>query len=185
MEGLLTARAPTLTDRLRWAIAGWPRRLRYAVAHWMLGMVARLAGGGNLMAHARRELPVAGDDEMQSLMNRQLLQIVAVFSTHGHSGFSASYAAGVLEKLLRFEPLGPLTGEPGEWIDHGDGVFQNNRCSRVFKQPDRFNGQAYDLDGRVFREPSGACYTNRESMVPITFPYTPKTEYIDVPGDRA
>jgi hypothetical protein len=181
MDGLVEARAPSLVDRIRWTLAGWPRHLRHVVAQWMLGMVARLAGDDNLMAHARSELPVAGDDEMQSLMNRQLLQMVAVFSTHGHSGFSASYAVGVLEKLLRYQPLGPLTGGPEEWNEVGDGVYQNRRCSRVFKQADRFNGQAYDLDGRVFREPSGACYTNRDSMVPITFPYTPKTEYVNVP----
>lgn len=135
---------------------------------------------GNLMAHAQRELPKPDGDEMQEQMNRSLLELVLVFSTHGHSGFSASYATSRLEKLLRFEPLGPLTGEPDEWIDHGE-CMQNTRCGTVFKQPDRFNGQAYDIDARIFREPNGACYTNWDSMVPITFPYTPTREYIDVP----
>lgn len=136
----------------------------------------------NLMAHADMELPRPDGDEMQSLMNQQLRELVLVFSTHGHSGFSASYAVGALEKLLRFEPLGPLTGEPEEWTEVGAGVFQNRRCSHVFKQADRFDGQAYDIDGRIFREPSGACYTNGNSFVPITFPYTPKREYVEVPA---
>lgn len=137
------------------------------------------ADPGNLLTHAERELPPA-DDEMQALMNTQLKEMILVFSTHGHSGFSASYAISALAKLLRFEPLRPLTGEPDEWNEVGDGVFQNNRCSHVFRQIDRFNGQAYDINGRVFREPSGACFTNSDSFVPITFPYTPKTEYVDV-----
>lgn len=139
------------------------------------------ADPGNLLAHAERELPKPSGDDMQALMNAQLKELVLVFSTHGHSGFSASWARQCLDKLLAYQPLRPLTGEPDEWNEVGDGVFQNNRCGRVFKQADRFNGQAYDLDGRVFREPSGACYTSRDSMVPITFPYTPTTEYVDVP----
>jgi hypothetical protein len=135
---------------------------------------------GRLLAHAEQELPPGDGDEMQMLMNRQLKEMILVFSTHGHSGFSAGWARARLDKLLGFEPLGPLTGEPDEWVEVGDGVFQNRRCSHVFKQKDRFGGQAYDLNGRVFQEPSGACYTNRDSMTPIVFPYTPKTVYVDV-----
>lgn len=36
----------------------------------------------------------------------------------------------------------------------------------------------YDTEGRVFCDPDGICYTNRDSRVDITFPYTPKTEYV-------
>jgi len=49
---------------------------------------------------------------------------------------------------------------------------------QVFKDAD---GRAYDIDGRVFREPNGCCYTSSDSRVYITFPYRPKTEYVDVP----
>lgn len=132
---------------------------------------------GNLMQHADRELPPPGDDEMQALMNTQLKELVLVFSTHGHSGFSAAWARALLSKLLAYEPIGPLTGEPHEWVEVGAGVFQNNRCGRVFKQADRFNGQAYYLDGIVWEEPDGSRFTNSESLVPVTFPYTPATEY--------
>lgn len=149
-----------------------------------LGLCWRIlcAEPGNAYAHALRELPDPKGDEMQALMNKQLLEMVLVFTTHNHSGFSASYATRMLEKLLRLEPIGPLTGEPDEWHEAGPGVFQNKRCSRVFKDSCRFDGQAYDIAGRVFREPNGACYTGSESKVPVTFPYTPTTEYVDVPG---
>jgi hypothetical protein len=90
----------------------------------------------------------------------------------------------MFKKLAMFEPIVPLTGEDWEWHEPSPGVFQNIRCSRVFKQADRFNGQAYDIEGRVFREPTGACYTGAESCVPVAFPYTPKTEYVNVPGDN-
>lgn len=124
---------------------------------------------GGLMRHAESELGTDMDIELRELLH--------VFALQGQSGFSAAIAAELLGKLLRFEPIGPLTGEPDEWVEVGPGVHQNRRCSRVFKQADRFNGQAYDLDGIVWEEPDGGRFTNWESMVPVVFPYTPKTEY--------
>lgn len=124
---------------------------------------------GGLLRHAESELGPDMDIEVRELLH--------VFSLQGHSGFSAAITAELVGKLLRFEPIGPLTGEPNEWHEVGPGVFQNKRCGRVFKQADRFDGQAYDLDGIVWEEPDGGRFTNWESMVPVVFPYTPKTEY--------
>jgi hypothetical protein len=54
----------------------------------------------------------------------------------------------------------------------------------VFKEGD---GQAYDTDGRVFwewykdqetGEKFKSHYTSRDSRVNVTFPYTPKKEYV-------
>lgn len=138
---------------------------------------------GNLYEHAVRELSDDAGDEMQQLMNQDILDLVMVFSTQGHSGFSASYAISSLKDLLRFEPLRPLTGNPNEWavlsddMSNDDMQAQNKRCSRVFM---RVDGTAYDVEGRIFREPSGACFISKDSRVDITFPYTPKTEYVDV-----
>ena len=129
----------------------------------------------NLYHHALRELPQPNDD-MQHLMNQGLLEMVMVFSTQDHSGFSASYAQANLEKLLAFEPLRPLEGTHDEWAEVSEGLWQNKRCSRVFKDED---GRAYDIDGRVFCDSTGS-YTNKNSRVFITFPYTPKTEYVTV-----
>lgn len=142
----------------------------------------------NLERHAERELSrLMGDpeaDDMQRVMNKHLLRMVRVFANEGHSGFSGSYAVSMLEKLLRFDPIGPLTGDDDEWMDisdtYGSRCWQNTRCGRVFKGED---GRAYDIDGRVFREPSGACFTGRGSRVYVTFPYVPATEYVDVGED--
>lgn len=41
-------------------------------------------------------------------------------------------------------------------------------------------GKAYDINGKVFKESDGCCYTNKDSRVYIDFPYTPKTEYVKV-----
>lgn len=150
-----------------------------------LGLCWRIlrADTGNLFDHAERELPKPeGADSMQALMNEQLKEMILVFSTHGHSGFSASWARHCLGLLLDFKPLGPLTGAPEEWgepFDLDEGTQQNKRCGHVFKGRD---GVAYDSQGRVFREPNGSTYLSRESRVNITFPYTPTTEYVDVPA---
>ena len=162
----------------------------------------------NLNKHAIAEFKAAGwlddtgayVDEMQEALCKHVLELLRVFADEGHSGSTAPYTVNMFKKLAMFEPLIPLTGEDWEWTEVSDGVFQNNRCGRVFKQADRFNGQAYDLDGRVFYEwrereldpdEKGypgvrrykSSYTSRDSMVPITFPYVPKTEYVDVKGD--
>lgn len=121
------------------------------------------------------------DDEMNNKMSEHILKMVKVFEEEGHSGFSAAYAVSILEKLLRFEPLSPLTGEDDEWNEiteeMGSKLYQNNRCSRVFKDE---NG-AYDIDGKVFVEPNGVGYVSKDSRVYVEFPYTPKTEYVQVP----
>lgn len=110
-----------------------------------------------------------------------VIQLVETFANQGHSGFSANWVLAMAEKLMRFEPLTPLTGEDDEWTDiaemNGAPMWQNNRSPRVFKEGD---GQAYDIDGKVFVEPDGTSYTSRDSRVYVTFPYTPTTEYVQV-----
>ncbi len=137
----------------------------------------------NLVAHAERELEfLKTGDEMNEAMRTGIIDMVKLFGEQGHSGFSASYAVNMLQKILRFEPVRPLTGEDDEWLIHdADGCYaQNKRCGRVFKEKD---GRAYDIDAVVFREPSGSCFTSRSSRQFVTFPYTPRTVYADVPMD--
>ncbi len=134
-----------------------------------------------LVEHAKAELANYDGCMYGDLIPKAVIELMEVFAEQGHSGGSAPICISIFTQLAKFEPLGPLTGEDSEWTEVADGVFQNKRCSHVFRQPDRFNGQAYDIEGKVFREPSGSCYTSGDSMVPITFPYTPTREYVDVP----
>jgi len=138
----------------------------------------------NLTEFAESELRRAGWFDAESayggLLGQAVLKMVEAFAEEGHSGGSAPIAVSLFKKLANWEPLGALTGEPDEWMEVSHGHFQNKRCSRVFKNGD---GPAYDIEGRVFREPSGAMFTNRESRVTVTFPYVPSTEIVDVPGE--
>mgnify|MGYP001596016083 CR=1 FL=1 len=138
-----------------------------------------------LVAYAKEELTRAGlfrkDSDYSGLLGKAALKMVKQFAKEGHSGMSASLALEVFKRLASWEPLTPLTGQDDEWnaisVEMGTpNLFQNKRCSRVFKE----NGVAYDQDGKVFREPTGRTYTNRDSRVLIIFPYTPKTEIVDV-----
>lgn len=89
-----------------------------------------------------------------------------------------------LALLMDHKPISPLTGDDDEWIEVSDGVFQNKRCSTVFKDNDAFNGQAYDLDGNVVGFPNW-CHdswsywgVSGSKLKLIKFPYTPKTNYL-------
>jgi hypothetical protein len=164
----------------------------------------------NLHSHALMEFKAAKwlddegkySDEMQEAICKHVLKLLDVFADEGHSGSSAPYAVNVFKKLAMFEPLVPLTGEDWEWTETSEGVFQNKRCSHVFKQADRFDGQAYDIDGIVFYEwherdldpdepgyPGKtrfkSHYTSSESRVPVTFPYTPIKNYVERPSEAA
>jgi hypothetical protein len=151
----------------------------------------------NLNTHALMEFRAAGwtdedgkfKDEMQQAICEHVLALLKVFADEGHSGSSAPYAVDLFKKLAMFQPIVPLTGEDWEWIDHGH-CKQNKRCSRVFIQADRFDGQPYDIEAVVFWEwytdpETGAKtkvhFTSRDSHQPITFPYTPTTEYKESP----
>lgn len=155
----------------------------------------------NYKSHAMSEFRAAGwvdengtfNDEMQEAICNHVLKLLDVFSEEGHSGTSAPYAIRLFTQLASFEPLVPLTGEDWEWHEASEGVFQNKRCSHVFKQADRFNGQAYDIEGRIFfewytDEESGerhkSYFTNAGSRVPVTFPYTPTREYVERTGEQ-
>ena len=137
---------------------------------------------GNGVAYVQDEVAYMRDGEpMNEMMADHLVDMARVFSAEGHSGFSASYALSCLKSLLNFEPLRPLTGEESEWsepLGREDGTRQNKRCGRVFMDE---NGFAYDIDGVVFRDPDGGCWTGRFSRVKVEFPYRPKTVYVDVP----
>lgn len=112
----------------------------------------------------------------KGLLSQSVLEIVRMFEEQDHSGMSAGVTVDILQKLLRFEPLTPLHGRDEEWMEIAEGKWQNKRCSHVFKD----GNDAYDAEGKIFREPNGTCFQSIDSHVPITFPYTPTREYVDV-----
>lgn len=88
----------------------------------------------NLVDHAKRELELLGE-EPETIEG--YLNVIQAFADMGHSGGSASIAIPVINELLQYKPLTPLTYEPDEWFKHegfgpdGGDLWQNIRDSRI------------------------------------------------------
>lgn len=124
-----------------------------------------------LVSYAKKELARAGlldkDSDYKGELGKSVLRLIEIFSKEGHSGFSANYAAEIFNRLSRFHPLTPLTGEDNEWMDISDGenfLQQNMRCSSVF----RTKTATYDVDAPFKKDSSGSNILSN-----ITFPYYP------------
>lgn len=107
----------------------------------------------NLVNHAEYELKQAGlyepDSDYEGALAEGVVELVEVFSKQGHSGASAALSIDLLTRLLRFEPLTPLSNNPLEWIEVGYGLWQNSRDGKAFSND---GGKTYtrnDEDGKV------------------------------------
>lgn len=92
----------------------------------------------NLVAHARRELEIIGEEPHTI---EGICKIMQAFSDMGHSGGSASVVIPWINALLNFHNLTPLTDDPTEWIYHDEmtwgqpgGIWQNIRNSKAFSR---------------------------------------------------
>ena len=125
----------------------------------------------NLVEYAKDELKRIGmvdsGEPYNDMGTKAILDLIELFSSQGHSGFSAPYVINAFSRLAMFKPLSPLTGEDDEWNDVGD-IFQNKRYSAVFKNKD---GVAYNVEGKVFTDDGEVWYTCKDSKVNVTFPY--------------
>lgn len=111
--------------------------------------------------------------ELQQEMNKDILAVVETFASAGHTGFTASYTLGILNKLLNWKPISPLTGDDSEWkkLNMDESLcYQNLRCPAVFKDKD---GRAYYTEARIFSSDNGhTWFTSKESTQYIEFPFT-------------
>ena len=127
----------------------------------------------NLLDYAKNELTKIGmigsGEPYNECVANAILELIATFSNQGHSGFTAPYTINAFRRLASWEPLAPLTGKEDEWNDIGDR-YQNKRYSSVFKDKD---GKVYNSNGKIFSDDGGKTwFTNKDSFVDITFPYT-------------
>ncbi len=147
----------------------------------------------NYKKHFHRELEILKRDlkEEDSLMIEDYIEVIDnicdIASSQGHSGGSAPYNANILantiKSVLLFKPLSPITGDISEWNHTGDGSFQNNRLSSVFKES--ADGKPYYLDAITWQgeddfDTFGGTIGGITSRQYIKLPFTPKTFYIHV-----
>jgi hypothetical protein len=119
----------------------------------------------SLIDHAKSELRrINFGDEDTAVM----IEILERFFDQWDSGGAVHAVAPILQRLIAGKALTPLTGADDEWVEVSDGVFQNIRCSSVFKDPRFHEGKlAYDIDAPAPR-------------AAIAFPYWP--DRADVPS---
>jgi hypothetical protein len=163
----------------------------------------------NTARFAERELTIlsksAQDPNNRPIIEpftKEILALCEAFGKSGQSGGSAPYTATAIsqaiKKLCLQEPICPVMGIDEEWVYVGDMgskdekecVYQNNRCSALFKNSE---GRCWYLDAIVWKTQTGATwggsallkdgnafikYTGRQYVK--SFPFTPKTFYIDV-----
>lgn len=139
----------------------------------------------NLIDYAESELRRIPKDKygMQEIINQNILDLVKLFSSQGHSGVSGRYVINALSRLLEYKPLNPLTGKDDEWGEpYGpDETQQNKRCSSVFRSKKEL---PHDIDAIAVSDNGGVSWFYCHLfMKEITFPYlppvTPEKIYIE------
>lgn len=152
--------------------------------------------------HAMNEFLISGwcdrlgkfKDPRQQKICDHLIKMLELFYDEEYADSVTSHTVDLFYCLAKHEPIRPLTGEDWEWTKISDEnaeieIYQNNRCSRVFKQTDKFDGNAYDVSGKIFwswekGSDGSICrnsYVNDDSFVAVKFPYSPTQEFVFVP----
>jgi len=138
---------------------------------------------------ARKELEAAGlfdaDADYNGAIGEAVMELMQTFENQNHSEFSAMLTLNLFERLSKDRPLTPLTGEDWEWEQmvlgedevYDDLAYINIRCPFIIKDS---NGVAYNTEGKIFSDDGEVWYTNRDSRIPITFPYIVPDEPVRV-----
>lgn len=87
-----------------------------------------------LVEHAKRELALLNPDEEDDGFKESIVKAIQGFVSYGHSGGSASVAIEMINDLLQYKNLSPLTDDSREWAEVGPSVWQNRRNSEAFSE---------------------------------------------------
>lgn len=133
----------------------------------------KIIKNSTLCQKAIREFELAGyinsDNEMSKLMVNQVLETLAVFSSHNNSGFSAGIELKIFDILAHYKILTPLTFKDNEWDKIGKYLWQNNRITSIFKDNTgkiHYNNaycykinRSYSYETEKWKEGNGICYS--------------------------
>ncbi len=157
----------------------------------------------NTQRFAKQELDILAATVPGSIITPFTNEILALCETFGKSGQSGGSApmtataiSQAIKKLCLQEPICPITGIEQEWVDvslMGGGkiptiVYQNSRCGSLFREGQ--HGNSHFLDAIIWKEENGNTYYGdaidkegkryHSKQYIKSFPFTPKTFYIDV-----
>jgi hypothetical protein len=149
---------------------------------------------------AKQELDILKSttpDAIITPFEKEILALCEAFGKSGQSGGSAQYTASAIsqavKKLMLHEPICDVIGNENEWVDiseisSGD-LWQNSRCSGLFKYPDgklsyvdaiiwKGEGEWDTFTGRVYIDDKDFELIGSSQYARL--PFKPKTFYIDV-----
>ena len=102
-------------------------------------VLQRIIRESNICQHAIKELKLAGygkgEGGPNDWMYQQVIEAVAVFTSHENSGSSAPWEINLVQKLCNRDVISPLHFTDDEWNQiNFDGTYQNKRKLDVFKE---------------------------------------------------
>jgi hypothetical protein len=106
---------------------------------------ASITSMSHLGSHARYELELVGEEPE---IIDWYVKVVETFAEFGHTGESAEYTTRVLEQLLRYKNLTPLTDDPAEWLDVTEYTEQKSKLWQSVRNSAAFStteGKTYIL----------------------------------------
>ena len=123
----------------------------------------------------------------------EILALVDKFGESDQSGGSAPFTATAISQVVKHlclqEPICPVIGIEEEWygVDEINKVYQNSRCSALFKLEDN---KSYYLDAIAWKDQKGNTWSGT-ALLPTKeivysrqyvkgFPFIPKTFIVDV-----
>lgn len=127
-------------------------------------------------------------------MEKEIVALADAFGRSGQSGGSGPYTASLLSQLVRElcmqQPVSPLTGEDDEWeeiTESKEKIFQNKRCGSIFKHE---GDKCKYIEAIIFEDEEGHSFAGEvEGIFSAqgikSFPFIPKTFYIDVVKEEA
>jgi hypothetical protein len=129
----------------------------------------------NLVDWSKRELEMAGlfdkDSDYDGALGPAIMGMIKTFSEQGHSGGSAGIVRSILDKLLNWEPLTPVTdplkdgyNDISTMWDDGGVHFQCVRDSTIFS--DNGGKSWYKLVDDIYADEDGISYT-KSRRVPL------------------
>jgi len=117
----------------------------------------------SLTDYAREELDLAGlfddDSDYNGMLGEAVMDLINLFASQGHSGFSAALTVDLFDRLASYKPLSELTDNKNEWTEvsandprshtPGTPLWQSKRSPSCFSND---GGKTYwDIDEDYYK----------------------------------
>lgn len=114
-----------------------------------------------LVSHAKLELSLSGidapDADYDGAIATAIMELIEVFASQGHSGFSAEMTLDIFWRLVHFKPLSSLTDDPTEWREVTEVVYSQEQAEQGMRM-----WQSTRL-ASVFSEDNGKTWIDKET----------------------